>query len=73
MPTVGENSDLRFRAADNGTVVKIIMWSSEEAMESALAMCSSLILTDFSDPSVTMVGTTQELLQFVGKAVKSFS
>ena len=42
-------------------------------MESALAMCSSLILTDFSDPSVTMVGTTQELLQFVGKAVKSFS
>ena len=42
-------------------------------MESALAMCSSLILTDISDPSVTMVGTTQELLQFVGKAVKSFS
>ena len=74
MPTVvGENSDLRFRAADNGTVVKIIMWSSEEAMESALAMCSSLILMDFLDLYVMMIGTTQKLLQFVGKSVKSFS
>ena len=42
-------------------------------MESALAMCSSLILMDFSDPSVTMIGATTTLLQFVGKAVKSFS
>ena len=73
MPTVGENSDLGFRAADNGTYVKIIMWSSEEVMESALAMCSSVILTDISDLYVMMIGTTQKLLQFVGKSVKSFS